>query len=116
MGQMPENDDMRRMVAVIQSMTPQERVDPSLLHMQRRHRVARGSGCSLNDVNEVVKAHREMAKQVKEMKKSVFGRMASRAMDRAKKKRLKRLKEEGSDLRAWFAPPGGDAGSGRTRP
>jgi signal recognition particle subunit SRP54 len=109
MGELPENDDMRRMVAVIQSMTPRERMDPSLLHMQRRHRVARGSGTSVNDVSEVIKAHREMSKQVKEMKKTFFGRVAARSMEKQKKKRLDRLKKEGSDLRAWFGTAGGGA-------
>lgn len=104
LGQMPGNDDMRRMVAVIQSMTPRERLDPALLHMQRRHRVARGSGTSLNDVNEVIKAHREMTRQFKELKKGLWGRMAARSMERTRKQRLKHLKQQGSNLASWFGP------------
>ena len=54
LGDMPQDQDMKRMVAVIQSMTPEERRDPRVLHMQRRHRIARGSGTSVNQVNEVI--------------------------------------------------------------
>jgi signal recognition particle subunit SRP54 len=103
MRDMPRNEDMRRMVAVIQSMTPQERTDPKVIHMQRRHRIARGSGTSVNTVGEVIKAHREMNKQVKELKKQgLMGRMADRALTRKKAKRLKKHKREGTDIKKWF--------------
>ncbi|MDJ0522707.1 MAG: signal recognition particle protein [Planctomycetota bacterium] len=103
MRQMPQNDDMRRMVAVIQSMTRDERVDPGIIHMQRRHRIARGSGTSVNTVGEVIKAHREMNKQVKQLKnQGLMGRMADKAMSRKKAKRLKKHKREGTDIKKWF--------------
>jgi len=110
MQQMPQNDDMRRMVAVIESMTPQERYDSSVMHMQRRHRIARGSGTSVNMVGEVIKAHREMRKQFKQLKnQGLMGRMASKALDRRKTKRLKKHKKAGTDIKSWFAatPRGG---------
>jgi len=104
MQQMPKNEDMKRMIAVIQSMTPQERVEPAVIHMQRRHRIARGSGTSVNAVGEVIKAHREMNRQVKELKsKGVMGRMADKALNRKKAKRLKKHKREGTNIKKWFS-------------
>ena len=100
---MPQDQEMRRMVAVIESMTPKERVEPSIIHMQRRHRIARGSGTSVNAVGEVIKAHKEMNKQVKQLKnQGLMGRMADRALTRKKAKRLKKHKREGTDIKKWF--------------
>jgi signal recognition particle subunit SRP54 len=105
MSQMPQNQDMKRMVAVIESMTPQERFDPTIMHMQRRHRIAKGSGTSVNTVGEVIKAHREMKKQVKQLKnQGLMGRVAGKAMDRRKAKRLKKHKKAGTDIKSWFNP------------
>ena len=108
--EMPQNDDMKRMVAVIESMTPQERFDPGVMHMQRRHRIAKGSGTSVNTVGEVIKAHREMRKQFKQLKnQGLMGRVANRAMERKKAKRLKGHKKAGTDIKGWFkaTPRGG---------
>jgi signal recognition particle subunit SRP54 len=91
------------MIAVIQSMTADERVEPGILHMQRRHRIARGSGTSVNTVGEVIKAHREMNKQVKQLKnQGLMGRVADKALTRKKAKRLKKHKREGTDIKKWF--------------
>jgi signal recognition particle subunit SRP54 len=104
MSQMPQDGDMKRMVAVIQSMTPQERAEPKTIHMQRRHRIARGSGTSVNAVGEVIKAHKEMNKQVKQLKsQGLMGRVADRALSRRKAKRLKKHKSEGTDIKKWFS-------------
>jgi hypothetical protein len=85
-----------------------ERRDPSLLHMQRRHRVARGSGTSPNTIGEVVKAHKQMQVQMRALKKGgLMGRLAAGAFDRQKQKQLKDLKKRGTDLTGWFTPPGG---------
>jgi signal recognition particle subunit SRP54 len=103
LGLVPGDEKIRHWRAVIASMTPQERVDPGLIHMQRRHRIARGSGTSLNVVGEVIKAYKDMRRQMKEIKKQgIMGRMASRVMQRQKAKRLKQMKREGVDLRGWF--------------
>ncbi len=103
MAGMPQDREMRQMVAVIESMTPRERIDPAIIHMQRRHRIARGSGTSVKTVGEVIKAHREMGRQVKQMKKQgLMGRMATRAMTKQKQKRLKKHKRDGTDIKKWF--------------
>lgn len=102
-----DDQQLRRWCAAIASMTPAERRDPSTLHMQRRHRVARGSGTSLNTIGEVIKAHKQMQLQMKQLKSSgLMGRMAGRMFDRQKEKQLKDLKKRGTDLTGWFTPPG----------
>jgi signal recognition particle subunit SRP54 len=104
MASLPGDKEFSRWQAAIDSMTPQERMDPSVLHMQRRHRIARGSGTNVGVVNDVIKAHREMRKQFKSLKSSgLLGRMAGRALDKAKAKRLKNLKGRGVDLSGWFS-------------
>lgn len=58
---------MRRLEAIIRSMTPQERSDPRIVSGSRRVRIARGSGTRVRDVNELIKqfdAARKMMKQL----------------------------------------------------
>ena len=52
--------ELRRAEAIILSMTPRERRDPSLLTIARRRRVATGSGRSIDEVNRLVKRLEEM--------------------------------------------------------
>lgn len=110
---LPDNQQITRWVAIIDSMTPAERMDASVIHMQRRHRIARGSGTSIKDVNEIIKMHKQMGRQVREMKKQggMMARMAERQMKKGKKKRLDQLKKEGKSagMSGWFS----DAGGGR---
>ncbi|NQU10151.1 signal recognition particle protein [bacterium] len=59
--------ELKRVEAVIQSMTPQERRQPEILNASRRSRIARGSGTRVADVNEVLKQFQAMKKMMKEM-------------------------------------------------
>jgi signal recognition particle subunit SRP54 len=103
LDQIPGDDKIKQWRAVISSMTPQERVDPSIIHMQRRHRIARGSGSKVGTVNEVIRAYKDMRRQMKDMKKQgLMGRLAGRAMKRQKKKRLKQMKRDGVNMKGWF--------------
>lgn len=114
MNDMPGDEKIKEWRAVISSMTPQERVDPTILHMQRRHRIARGSGTKVGTVNEVIRAFKDMRRQMKDLKKQgVMGRMAGRAMQKQKQKRLKRMKRDGTKLKGWFRPPPPPPRSGR---
>jgi signal recognition particle subunit SRP54 len=61
-----DRGDMRRVEAIIRSMTPRERRDPSILNASRRRRIAVGSGTELTDVNRLVKQHAEMQKMMKQ--------------------------------------------------
>lgn len=69
--QMPEGDqaerELRRIEAIISSMTKAERADPSLLNGSRRKRIAGGSGTTVSEVNAMVKQLGEMQKLMKQL-------------------------------------------------
>ena len=75
MGQMaaqlpsgPEAErEMRKVEAIISSMTRAERTDPTILNGSRRRRIARGSGTTVSDVNQLVKQFDEMRKLMKQV-------------------------------------------------
>ncbi|MGI8510244.1 MAG: signal recognition particle protein [Gemmatimonadaceae bacterium] len=58
---------MKHIEAIILSMTPAERKDPSILNGARRSRVARGSGRTIQEVNKLLEQFREMQKMMKKM-------------------------------------------------
>ena len=62
-----DRGDLKRVEAIIQSMTPRERRDPGVLNASRRRRIARGSGTSLPDVNRLIKQFAEMQKMMKQL-------------------------------------------------
>ncbi len=70
--------EFRQMEAIIYSMTPAERKDPSILNASRRKRIAAGSGQSVNKVNQLIKKYEDMKKMLKQfnnpkaMKKNRF--------------------------------------------
>ena len=72
---MPELDSeenekkMARMEAMIQSMTVEERRNPDLLNPSRKHRIARGAGVDISEVNRMVKQFAEMKKMMKTFSK-----------------------------------------------
>lgn len=66
--QNPEHvKQMKRMVAIIDSMTPLERRKPELINGSRKRRVAIGSGTQIQDVNRLLKQHKQMQKMMKKM-------------------------------------------------
>ena len=64
-----------RMIALINSMTPQERKHPAIIKGSRRKRIAAGSGCQVQDVNKLLKQHMQMAKMMKKMKGGGMAKM-----------------------------------------
>lgn len=62
-----DESQMGRVEAVIQSMTPAERSTPEIINANRRKRIARGSGTSIQEVNRLLKQFEEMKKMVKQM-------------------------------------------------
>ncbi|MGH7920588.1 MAG: signal recognition particle protein [Candidatus Dormibacteraceae bacterium] len=58
--------EMRRMEAIILSMTRQERARPDIIKGSRRRRIARGSGAQVSDVNKLLKARDQMQQMVKQ--------------------------------------------------
>ena len=82
MGQVPEhlkqqvNDkEMKRLVAMIDSMTPQERAFPALIRGGRKRRIASGSGTQIQDLNRLLKQFTVMQKTMKKMKGGGVTRM-----------------------------------------
>ncbi len=67
----------RRQAAIISSMTRGERKDPDILKASRKKRIASGSGTRVEDVNRLLKMHRQMADVMKAMgkNKGLMGRM-----------------------------------------
>ena len=72
-GKMPDIDEaaaeksMARTEAIILSMTPEERKDPSLMSPSRKRRIAHGAGVDIAEVNRLVKQFEQMKKMMKQM-------------------------------------------------
>ena len=69
-GMPPEQGErqIRRQMAIIDSMTPRERRVPGLIDGSRRRRIARGAGVQVQDVNRLMKQFLEMQKMMKQLK------------------------------------------------
>ena len=65
-----------RQIAIINSMTKAERANPDLLNAKRRIRIAGGSGTKVEDVNKLMKQHRQMADMMKKVSKGGIGSLA----------------------------------------
>jgi signal recognition particle subunit SRP54 len=62
-----QDDSFKHVEAIIQSMTPKERANPSILNNSRRMRLAKGSGTNIQDVNKLIKQFDDMKKMMKLM-------------------------------------------------
>ena len=62
-----DRGDLKRVEAIIQSMTVTERREPDILSGSRKKRIARGSGTTLQDVNRLIKQFAEMQKLMRQM-------------------------------------------------
>ena len=58
---------LARTEAIIHSMTPQERSDPKIMNIHRKHRIARGAGLDIAEVNRFVKQFEQTRKMMKKM-------------------------------------------------
>ena len=63
---------IRRVEAIINSMTPDERAKPGKLNASRKRRIAVGSGVEVRDVNDVIKQFRQMQTVMEQMRKGRF--------------------------------------------
>jgi len=70
---------LNRQVAVIDSMTREERKNPDILKASRKKRIAAGSGLKVEDVNKLLKMHRNMADMMKAVGRGKGGPMAGLA-------------------------------------
>ncbi len=71
-GLVPDEKELVRIEAIINSMTRQERRDHTIINAARRRRIASGSGTSVQDVNKLLKNYTEMNKMLKKMKQGKF--------------------------------------------
>ncbi|TNF36612.1 MAG: signal recognition particle protein [Gammaproteobacteria bacterium] len=81
-GQLPGNvkdkvndKEVKRMIAIIQSMTPKERSFPDVIKGSRKRRIALGSGVEVQDVNRLIKQHMQMSKMMKKFSKGGMAKM-----------------------------------------
>ncbi|MEX2585300.1 MAG: signal recognition particle protein [Balneolaceae bacterium] len=65
-----DEDTFKPIEAIIHSMTPEERRDPSLLNGSRRRRIAQGSGTSVREINQLIKQFDQMKKMMKSVTKT----------------------------------------------
>jgi len=75
-----DESGISRMEAIILSMTPEERRDPSLLNPSRKHRIAKGSGNQIQEVNRFIKQFEESKKMMKQMSGMMKGGKKKKGM------------------------------------
>jgi len=93
-GQMDDRQ-VRRQIAIIDSMTPAERRRPEIINGSRKRRIASGSGLQVQDVNRLLKQHKQMQKMMKQLKKGGM------------KKMMRQLGGGGGGMPPGGMPPGG---------
>jgi signal recognition particle subunit SRP54 len=77
-----ESRQLRKFEAIINSMTPEERRAPAIVNGDRRTRIARGSGTTVQDVNRLLKQFAQMRKMMKGLK-GMHGRAGLKQLRRA---------------------------------
>jgi signal recognition particle subunit SRP54 len=82
MGQVPDavksqvgDREVAKLIAIVNSMTPQERVFPGIIKGSRKKRIAAGSGTQVQDVNKLLKQFTQMQKMMKKMKGGGMAKM-----------------------------------------
>jgi len=66
-GMAPPEDELKRIEAIINSMTRKERINHAILNGSRRRRIAQGSGTTVQEVNQFIKQYLEMKKMMKKI-------------------------------------------------
>lgn len=66
---------VRKVEAILNSMTRKERERPDILNANRKKRIARGSGVEVRDVNDVIKQYRQMQDLMSQLRKGKFPRI-----------------------------------------
>ncbi|MGL6130127.1 MAG: signal recognition particle protein, partial [Fusobacteriaceae bacterium] len=61
----PAEKEMKKVEAIIQSMTKQERKNPEILKASRKIRIAKGSGTDVSDINKLLKQFEQMKSMMK---------------------------------------------------
>ncbi len=68
-----DEKEITRIEAIINSMTPKERRNDKIINGSRRKRIARGSGTSVQEVNQLLKQYAQTRQMMKNMKNTMFG-------------------------------------------
>ena len=67
---MENNDVFKKQKAIINSMTPRERIHPELVKASRKIRISKGSGTNVQDINKLLKQFKKMSQMMKKMGKN----------------------------------------------
>jgi signal recognition particle subunit SRP54 len=73
-----DDQKLSRIEAMIMSMTPKERANPSLLNPSRKNRIAKGAGVDIGEVNRLVKQFEQAKKMMKQMPGMMGGKKGRR--------------------------------------
>lgn len=79
-GITPDEKDLVRIEAIIDSMTKKERLNHTILNANRRKRIAKGSGTSVQDVNKLVKQYLQTREMMKRFSKGGLPRIGGRGL------------------------------------
>ncbi len=82
----PDDRELVRIEAIINSMTPKERRSYQIINANRRKRIAAGSGTSVQDVNKVLKSYSEMLKMMRKMRGPMLGGVMANGKPKRRKK------------------------------
>ncbi len=69
-----DEKEITRVVAIIDSMTPEERANHMIINGSRRRRIARGSGTTVQEVNRLLKEYAQMRKMMKSLSGGLLGK------------------------------------------
>jgi signal recognition particle subunit SRP54 len=116
-----DESSMVRIEAIIQSMTPLERKTPKVLNGSRRSRIARGSGTSVSEVNDLMKRFEQSSKMMRQVARGGMPSMPgmpssgggrATAAKQAKKNAKKGKKFSGNPAKRGIEAPAQSAPSG----
>jgi len=74
-SQQMDDQQVRRQIAMINAMTPGERRKPDVINGSRKRRIAFGSGLPVQEVNRLLKQHKQMQKMMKQFRKGGMKKM-----------------------------------------
>jgi signal recognition particle subunit SRP54 len=109
-----DDSQLDRIEAIVRSMTPAERKNPSIIDGSRRTRIAKGCGRSVNDVNQLLKQFDQMRKMMKTLGKGGMPQMPG-GMGKMAQMAGKMAAARGQELPAGFEALGAGMQAG-TRP
>ncbi|ONI44578.1 signal recognition particle protein [Candidatus Epulonipiscium fishelsonii] len=69
-----DDNQLVRVEAIILSMTKEERLNPNILNMSRKKRIAKGSGCDISEVNRLIKQFEQMKSMMKQFSGMMKGK------------------------------------------